>query len=432
MNRKDGHPDFEYSQRKFRQLDVEEKKLSEAIHRAFNGENFDVCPKCGASYNLYEEITYCWKCGYQLKKPNKDIISELKPANVEAERKKRVEMLQQEETEIDKPQTTKSPFGDGATAITRENRYHHHFTVPAEIYAHEEYHERLNNAKTLDEVEHIIDDYKHHRKEHEDKPQGVVRERSPKEKVPKKDYLPEERDLPTYDRPKTKPRRSIPIKKIVGASMVLVILGVFLWYSPTIISMLQNLSSQNTSSQNPSNQDSSYTKLTLIKNSSPNPNFTTLTFGDIDYSFSYAWQNNQYFLLVCNSILEAKSYLQPTNGSVYRDIGIEIKVSGAYSNQIVLLVKPTVQDYLASLSFKKLTIAQGQYQTVNFSGNEYTIGYLQNLPYYANKLIVMTPLLQSREYYIISSQIVSCDLGLEIRVYKATTEYAMIFVKPSY
>lgn len=228
-------------------------------------------------------------------------------------------------------------------------------------------------------------------------------------------YQPTERDLQIYEKPRT--RRPFPTKKVAGILLAVVVIGALLWYAPTIISFIQN---------------SSYTKLTLTKNSSTFPNSTTLTFGNIDYSFSYVWQNNQYFLSVGDSILEGKSYPQPTNSSVYRDFGLEIKVSEADSNQIVLLVKPTVQDYLASLSFKKMTITQGQYQTVNFSGNEYTIGYLQNPPYYVNELIVTTSLLQSRQYSISSSQIVSCDLGLEIRVYKATTAYAIIYVKPSY
>jgi len=238
----------------------------------------------------------------------------------------------------------------------------------------------------------------------------------------------EEAKQTTLTHEKSPKRKPFPIKKIVAVLMGITILSILLWYGLPIIFLMM----QNSPSQNPSPQ-SSYTTLTLVKSSSPSPpQITTVTFGDVDYSFSYVWQNNQYFLLVSNSILEGKTYLQPTNGSVYGDIGIEIKVSEAYSNQIVLLVKPTVQDYLASLSFKKLTIAQGQYQAVSFSGNEYTIGYLQNPPYYVNDLIVTTPLLQSRQYSITSSQIVSCDLGLEIRVYKATTTYAIIFVKPSY
>ena len=167
--------------------------------------------------------------------------------------------------------------------------------------------------------------------------------------------------------------------------------------------------------------------MTLTKSSST-INFTTLTLGDLDYFFGYSEQG---FLLISNSLLETKSY-QPTNGSVYKDIGIEIKVSGVYSDYIVLFVKSTVSNYLAQLSFTKLTIAQGQYQTINFSGNEYTVGYLQNPPYYVNKLVVITSLLQTREYQVYSSEIINCDLGLEIRVYKATSEYIIIFIKSSY
>jgi hypothetical protein len=248
--------------------------------------------------------------------------------------------------------------------------------------------------------------------------------KTPKEE-PKTQNLPDET-------PRTKPRRSIPVKKIVGALMALIVLGVFLWYSPSIISMLQKPTVHNTSAQNTSNQGSSYTKLTLIINSSPYPNFTTLTIGDIDYLFSYIWQNPYRILSVGDSTLEGTSYANPTNGSVYMNFGLQINVSEADSNQIVLLVKPTVQDYLASLSFVKMTISQGQYQTVNFSGNQFTIQYLQNPPYYVNELIVSTSLLQTDQYAIFSSEIINCSLGLNIRVYKATAAYTIIYVKPSY
>jgi len=207
-------------------------------------------------------------------------------------------------------------------------------------------------------------------------------------------------------------------RKIAAIVTVLVILGVFIWYSPTIISTVQNYFSQ-----------SSYTKLTLVRSSSPSPaNFTTLTFGEIDYSFGYSRDG---FLCVSNSLLEGKAY-RPENGSVYKDIGIEVRVSEVHSDYIVLFVKPTLQDYLAQTGFRKLTIAQGQYQTVIFNGNEFTIAYFQKPPYNVSTLIVTTPLLLSREYYIFSSQILNCDLGLEIRIYKATSQYTIIFVKPLY
>ena len=135
---KEGHPDFEYSRRKFRELDIEEGKRNELIKQALDRMN-----------HYYAEVE----------------IPE-KPIDAEADRKKRVEMLLQEEAGIDKPQTADSrrtvnidPFRVGDATITYENRYHYHFTVPAEVYSVEEYRKRLNNAKTLNEVERIINDY---------------------------------------------------------------------------------------------------------------------------------------------------------------------------------------------------------------------------------------------------------------------------------
>jgi hypothetical protein len=63
-----GHPDFQYSRKRLEELDIEEKIRFELINKALNGENFSQCPKCGGWYNLYEEIIYCPKCGYQLDK----------------------------------------------------------------------------------------------------------------------------------------------------------------------------------------------------------------------------------------------------------------------------------------------------------------------------------------------------------------------------
>jgi hypothetical protein len=142
---KEGHPDFEYSRRKFRELDIEEKRRNELIKQALDRMN-----------HYYAEVE----------------IPE-KPIDLEEERKRTVEMLLKEEAEIDKPKTADSqktvegiPFRVGDTTLTYENRYHYHFSVPSEAYSIEEYREKLNNAKTLDEVEHILHDYyKRHRKQ---------------------------------------------------------------------------------------------------------------------------------------------------------------------------------------------------------------------------------------------------------------------------
>jgi hypothetical protein len=54
----------------------------------------------------------------------------------------------------------------GRGAMTRTYEGKHDFEVPLEVYADKEYRQKLNNARTLDEVEHILRDYyKHHKRQ---------------------------------------------------------------------------------------------------------------------------------------------------------------------------------------------------------------------------------------------------------------------------
>ncbi len=46
---------------------------------------------------------------------------------------------------------------------TYANKFTHEFPIPAGIYSVDEYYDRLNNAKTLEDVDKIIDDYKYNR-----------------------------------------------------------------------------------------------------------------------------------------------------------------------------------------------------------------------------------------------------------------------------
>ena len=48
---------------------------------------------------------------------------------------------------------------------TYDNIYGYRFTVPIEVYSDKEYKEKLDKAKTLNEVERIIRDYRKHHKE---------------------------------------------------------------------------------------------------------------------------------------------------------------------------------------------------------------------------------------------------------------------------
>jgi hypothetical protein len=124
MQYTDGHPDFEYSRRKFREIEVEEKKLNELIKQALDRMN-----------HYYTDA----------------LIPE-KPIDVKADRKKRVEMLQKEEAEIDKPEIAD-------TTVTSENKYGHRFVVPLEVYSNAEYREYLNKAQTMKSVKVIVDEY---------------------------------------------------------------------------------------------------------------------------------------------------------------------------------------------------------------------------------------------------------------------------------
>jgi hypothetical protein len=47
---------------------------------------------------------------------------------------------------------------------TYGNIFGHRFSVPIEVYSDEKYRDKLNKARTLNEVEHILRDYRKHHK----------------------------------------------------------------------------------------------------------------------------------------------------------------------------------------------------------------------------------------------------------------------------
>ena len=124
-----GHPDFEYSRRKFRQLDIEEKRRNDLIKQALDRMN-----------HYYAEVE----------------IPE-KPTDSEADRKKRVEILVREERELNEPQ--KEDVKSSETITTFGNFYGYRFVVPREVYSNAQYREYLNYAKTMKSVRVIVDEY---------------------------------------------------------------------------------------------------------------------------------------------------------------------------------------------------------------------------------------------------------------------------------
>jgi hypothetical protein len=53
---------------------------------------------------------------------------------------------------------------------TYGNIFGHRFNVPIEVYSDKKYRDKLNKAKTLSEVEHILRDYRKHHKTNKDDP----------------------------------------------------------------------------------------------------------------------------------------------------------------------------------------------------------------------------------------------------------------------
>lgn len=124
---KEGHPDFEYSRRKFRELEIEEKRRNELIKQALDRMN-----------HYYAEAE----------------IPE-KPVDSEADRKKRVEILLGEEREMKELHKDDVKFSEGVE--TAETRYG--FVVPREVYSNPTYREYLNHADNMKSVKVIVDEY---------------------------------------------------------------------------------------------------------------------------------------------------------------------------------------------------------------------------------------------------------------------------------
>jgi rubredoxin len=232
---------------------------------------------------------------------------------------------------------------------------------------------------------------------------------------------------------KPKSRKHFPIKKVIGLSLAAIIIGALLWYAPNIISYFQNSS--------PQSSDASYTSLTLRHGMNYS---TTLEFGDTEYSFSYYYGLG---LQVSTFIEGSKSY-SAHKGDTYRDFGIELKVSNVasdyISNYIVILVKPTVQNYMASLYYTRVNITLNEAKSVNISSGlvnetrEYGFLYTQVMhPSFYEPQLTIHIETQEKTYDVSASgsALWSSDIkdfNIETRVFKIESQYMVIYVKPLY
>lgn len=138
---------------------------------------------------------------------------------------------------------------------------------------------------------------------------------------------------------------------------------------------------------------------------------------------------------------QSKTYI-PTEGKTYSDLGIEIKVSKVssdyISNYIVILVKPTVQNYMASLHYTKVSIALYETKAVNISSglinktNQYWFSYTQiTHPTFNEPQLTIRTNSQSKSYVVIAGFAIR-EFEIETRVYKIESGYMVIYVKPLY
>lgn len=211
-------------------------------------------------------------------------------------------------------------------------------------------------------------------------------------------------------------------KLIALGIVVIVIVGALLWFL-AIPSYFR------------SSSNSSYTSLTLREGMN---NTATLEFGDTEYSFNYVMG----YLHVWTFIGGSKDYI-PHRGDTYRDTGIEVKVSDInadyISNYIVILVKPTIQNYtFTQFRYTKVNLTLGYPQTVNISiaglidglinkTNQYTFTYYR----YVDPSLSIVTSSQSKGYLVFAGETIK-DLDIETRIYKIESEYMVIYVTPWY
>ncbi|MGA3191891.1 MAG: hypothetical protein ABSD73_05180 [Candidatus Bathyarchaeia archaeon] len=222
------------------------------------------------------------------------------------------------------------------------------------------------------------------------------------------------------------------IRKLVGLAIVVVIIGLLLYYAPTIISFVQNPSSSGSSYNAPC------TSLTLRDGTSGTNHTTTLDFGDTEYTFEYSI--GSYF--EASTFIEPYEIYTPHIGDVYRYCGIEIdisKVTSDYiSSYIVFLVKPTVQNYMASLHYTKVNITLNNDVAVNISSgltnetHQYYFAYDGMVsPMEIDGWLEVWFSSQGQKFDAVVGNTITV-FNIEIRPFKVQSHYMVIYVKPLY
>ena len=125
------------------------------------------CEYCGAEIELPFECNYCGKyfCEAHRLLENHDCSNapprtplgshQAKQMLADHAKKREIETVSRNVSVSDWKKTETPTYG---------NVFGHRFNVPIEVYSDEKYRDKLNKAKTLSEVEHILRDYRKHHK----------------------------------------------------------------------------------------------------------------------------------------------------------------------------------------------------------------------------------------------------------------------------
>jgi len=231
------------------------------------------------------------------------------------------------------------------------------------------------------------------------------------------------------------------IKKFIILGIVVIMIGgVLLWYFPTINPYFWN-SSANSSG-------ASYTKL-MIRNG----NIDTLEFGDTEYILGYTYPPSDAGFISVIIPFNSSSIKNPQVGHTYKIFGAEIKVSNVSSDNIssfvVILVKPTIGDYMFSTyRYTKVDIPYCVLDTVKISSgltnktNQYTFGFTSYTQQPFNGAFQATLAIsnstQSEQYPVnqnyrgSNGSLIENDFNIEVRLYKVNSSSMIIYVKPLY
>ena len=125
------------------------------------------CEFCGKEIYLPFQCNYCGRyfCEDHRLPENHDCSNAPPRTPLGSYRAKQMLIANAKKRELGIAGQNISVVGWKTETKTDGNIFNYHFNVPIEVYANEKYHERLDKAKTLSEVEIIVHDYyKHHPK----------------------------------------------------------------------------------------------------------------------------------------------------------------------------------------------------------------------------------------------------------------------------